>query len=257
MFYVVKKHGLKKAKVFFKIDEEFKKSRNKFFMVEYYNIRDEIEDNGIILSGFKSQTLLNNIAKSDEEIIKDFTSNTRNEVRRARREGASSKFYFSKVESYDFLKILIEEIDIKLTEMYTRKGIAYSSIKELLLEYCEQGILGISIGTIGSKDVAFHIYVLGDSVCRLAYSVSTFREDKGESKIIAMVNRMLHYDDMKYARDLGFTIYDWGGYGQEEDVLSISKFKEGFGGEISNYEMRYVIKKNLLGILYRFYLKHR
>ena len=34
MFYVVKKHGFKKAKVFFLIDEEFIKNRKKFFVVE-------------------------------------------------------------------------------------------------------------------------------------------------------------------------------------------------------------------------------
>lgn len=255
MFYVVKKHGFKKAKVFFLIDEEFIKDRKKFFVVEYYNIRDGIDDNGITLSSLKSQTLLNNIAKTDEEIIKDFTSNTRNEVRRAKREGASSKFYFSKIDGFDCFEKLIDKVDKELKVMYARKGIEYSSIKDLLIEYCRQGILGISVGTIDSKDVAFHVYILGESVSRLAYSVSTFREDKGESKIIAMINRMLHYDDMRYLRDLGFITYDWGGYGQGEDVVSISKFKEGFGGEVSNYEIRYVVKKSILGLIYSFYLK--
>lgn len=257
MFYVLKKHGLKIAKVFFTIDKEFKKHRNEFFIVEYYGIRDTIEDNGIIISSIKSQTLLNNIAKSDDEIISSFTSNTRYKVKRAKREGATSKFYYSKTESQDLLEKLIDEIDIRLDEMYTEKGIVYSSVKSLLLEYREKGILAISVGTAGVKDVAFHVYVLGDSVCRLAYSVSTFRENNDERNKVAMVNRMLHYDDMKYARDLGFTIYDWGGYGLEKDVQSISKFKEGFGGRVSNYEIRCVIKKNLLGMLYSLYIRNR
>lgn len=248
MFYVVNKYGFKKAKVFFEVDESF--NPKKFQIIDYYNMR-KISDNGLTVSSLKLKTLISDVSRTDEEILKDFSSNTKYKVKRAIREGAISEFYFSKNENFDIFDALISEVDKNLIEMYQLKGISHASIKELLFEYYNNQILGISVASIASKRVAYHVYIMCNGMVRLAYSVSNFRNSTEKNKI-GMVNRMLHFDDMRAVRDLGFNIYDWGGAGESDDVSDITKFKKGFGGIEAPYEHRMVIKKNLIGYLYLF-----
>jgi lipid II:glycine glycyltransferase (peptidoglycan interpeptide bridge formation enzyme) len=56
-----------------------------------------------------------------------------------------------------------------------------------------------------------------------------------DRNFIGRANRFLHYQDMLYFKERGFTTYDLGGYGvdtQNYAILAINEFKDGFRGEL-------------------------
>jgi len=66
--------------------------------------------------------------------------------------------------------------------------------------------------------------------------ISMKREDLTE------MSRLLHFEDMIYFREMGFIMYDFGGYAfntSDKSLKGINNFKDSFGGELvleSNYE---------------------
>ena len=84
---------------------------------------------------------------------------------------------------------------------------------------------------IGDKLLVYHTYILDEKRVRLYQSASQFRTDESiTTKVIGFANRYLHYEDMLFFKRIGKEQYDWGGAGRTEDVESITKFKESFGG---------------------------
>lgn len=51
------------------------------------------------------------------------------------------------------------------------------------------------------------------------------------ARTVSIANRYLHKADMMYFKEMGKTVYDWGGAGLREEVKNITEFKESFGGE--------------------------
>ena len=47
---------------------------------------------------------------------------------------------------------------------------------------------------------------------------------------LGMANRLLHKDELLAFKNAGKLVYDWGGAGTTEDVISITEFKKSFGG---------------------------
>jgi Pyruvate/2-oxoacid:ferredoxin oxidoreductase gamma subunit len=69
---------------------------------------------------------------------------------------------------------------------------------------------------------------------------------------IGRANRFLHFQDMIYFKELGFKIYDLGGYKLNTtrvDLLNVNKFKDGFRGELveqSHYETYSLVLMKLI-----------
>lgn len=116
------------------------------------------------------------------------------------------------------------------------KGLAPIGIG--LLEYGENLVItkAVSEGEI----LVMHAYLLDRSEgrVRLLYSASLYRKEQmGGTKRswIGRANRLLHFEDMKTFKAMGFSIYDMGGYafGTADDSLQrINLFKDGFGGQM-------------------------
>lgn len=87
------------------------------------------------------------------------------------------------------------------------------------------------------QDIVMHAYIRDNALqrVRLLHSASLFRnENDTQLKAVAgRANRLLHFDDICFFKQLGFKIYDLGGYAHETkdtELLKINKFKDSFGG---------------------------
>lgn len=202
-------------------------------------------------------TLVNDLTKEPEDIKNGFAKNCKYEVNRAQREGVSYRILSGE-------DITDEEID-KFLEFFKTfwesKDIPFTDENELRRDfraYRDNGVLVFSIGVVGGEDAIYHTYVHDEKRARLWHSASLYRllgDESGDSrKIIGMGNRYLHYEDMLYFKEKGLTEYDWGGAGKGEDVISITKFKEAFGGSPeTNYEFEEV--HGMVAHLFKFILK--
>ncbi|OQC00516.1 MAG: hypothetical protein BWX78_01109 [Firmicutes bacterium ADurb.Bin099] len=201
-------------------------------LVGYYDMLEPVElsDKQIVVSKRDAFTLRNDLRLSEDELLKAFESNVRNEVRRAKRDGCECKVVSSLEKPIP--RELIGEFDAAHIEMNKQKGLPYVSLAKELMQYNEQSVLIITIAYINEVAVAYHIYLCGDGIVRLMYSVSSFRNitDSKEKAAIGRANRLLHFEDMMYFKLNGYLIYDWGGYSTDEKLAGINAFKRGFGG---------------------------
>ena len=101
--------------------------------------------------------------------------------------------------------------------------------------------------------LTMHSYIISDNTARLNQSCSLFRnlssiEDKN---LIARANRLLHWDDILYFKNLGLSLYDLGGWYNGKtntEQLLINKFKESFGGTIKR-EYSYIVPVSFFGFI--------
>ena len=201
-------------------------------LVGYYDMPEPValNDKQIVISKRDAFTLRNDLRLSEEELLKAFESNVRNEVRRAKRDGCECEVVSSLERPIPMG--LIREFDVVHIEMNKQKGLPYASLAKELMQYNEQGVLIVSMAYINGGVVAYHVYLCGDDIARLMYSVSSFRNitDSKEKTAIGRANRLLHFEDMIYFKENGYSIYDWGGYSMDETLAGINAFKRGFGG---------------------------
>ena len=87
------------------------------------------------------------------------------------------------------------------------------------------------------NDLAWHVYYQAKGRCSLLHTLLLFREhsDSTLRNCIGRANRFHHWQDMLRFKQLGVSIYDFGGwYEGNSDVerLRINNFKSGFGGVV-------------------------
>lgn len=190
----------------------------------------------------EADTLVSNLEEDEAELISHFTKNCRYEIRRAPKEGVACECRVGKQLTEED----IQKFGQFFEEFWKSKGIKARSkeqyIKEIR-EYAAQDAFAISTAKLGDKILVYHTYIVGDDFVRLYQSASQFREDESVPyQLIGMANRFLHKEDMLFFQEQGKKVYDWGGAGKGEDVASITRFKEAFGGApLKVYEWEEVI----------------
>lgn len=195
-----------------------------------YNFYESLDDwNGITIKKWQSKTFISDISVSPEEMQTKFKSKVRNEIRRAIKEGITTKlFYAAELQRTD----IIAKMDKAYMAMYQDKGQKAKGIAPRLCGIVKAGSLAVSVAYLPDGTIAaYHSYVIGDGIARLLHSVSVFREEPEKRKMIGWANRLLHFEDMCALRGGGAEIYDWGGLSREDKMQNITRFKEEFGGE--------------------------
>ena len=177
-------------------------------------------------------TLNTDLRNSDDELLKICESNCRNEIRRAKREGVVTEYYYGEKIS----KKLLTEYAQFYKEFHEGKGLGKIDIDSLVhnLElYARENGLLISRAILFDTPSVYHIYKVHGENARLYHSCSLFREadNKDIRKKIGMANRMLHYDDLIWMKNKGYLKCDWGGAGRSSEVENIYRFKKSFGGD--------------------------
>lgn len=206
-------------------------NKNKFFFEELY-------------------TLLINMKLEEKELLSNFRKNTRYEINRALNK---DKIKCSTLLEYGNNNISKINEYIKYYNSFAKsKNRSSINIKELEnFIICRN--LCIRYAFIDTTIITMHAYVISDSIARLHQSCSLFRnEDNTETRnMIARGNRLLHWDDIIYFKNLGLNIYDLGGwYGGSinKEQLLINNFKESFGG-YKKKEYSYIVPVTFFGYI--------
>lgn len=157
-----------------------------------------------------------------EELLGRMKSNTRNEIRRAVREGCS----FSVVTDYgEFIPFY--------NDFCKNKGFADHVSVARLRKFPK---LLITKSMKDGKILAMHATQLDpeNNIAILILSGSQRLDDNADRKLIGWGNRYLHYKDLEWLKNHGYNRYDWSGVCLDPDDsrYSIGQFKLSFGGDI-------------------------
>lgn len=202
---------------------------------------ERVKENGIIRyreakepffdKSQKVRTLLTDLMPKEEDIVGKFTKNCRYEIRRAPREGVTVSHYLGQEITAQVCDDFLQYYDA----FWRSKGVTDTDIfkqRHEIMKYAKSGCFAITEAKIGEVTVVYHTYVVGDDIVRLYQSASHFRvEEQIAQSVVGMANRYLHKEDLLWFKGLGKISYDWGGAGEREEVASITRFKEAFGGE--------------------------
>jgi len=179
-------------------------------------------------------TLQNDLTEAEEEIKQHFSKNCRYYVNRATREDVSIEIY----KDQDITDGMIDSFCDFFEAFWETKGSTLENkhkLKKELCTYRNAHALSIAYALVNGERAVYHILVKDEKTVRLLHSASLYRLQKDEEKdarnLIGMANRLLHFEEMKYFKNNGLEIYDWGGAGHEEEVIHITEFKKSFGGK--------------------------
>lgn len=224
-----KKHGIHFYTVWF-AKEPFSKNG----MVAYYEYMGEKPE----ASHVEFETLITDLTESEEEIKQHFSKSCKYKVNRASREDVVVQILESETvtekEIADFCNFFVAFWESKGTTLSEKE-----KLRQDLHAYWKSGALTIGYALVNGEKAIYHIHIGDDNTARLLHSASLYRlqkDDEGNTKnLIGMANRLLHYEEMKFFKNMGKTRYDWGGAGHTEEVLNITEFKESFGGTPATY----------------------
>ena len=156
-------------------------------------------------------------------VLASMKSNTRNEIRRAEREGCE----FSTVDDMDeFIRFHNDFCASKnLPDYVNRSRLAKYGNRLLLTKVVHKGIV-----------LAMHANII-DPVSKLALLILSSSQRLAEGvdrKMIGWGNRFLHFKELEYLKERGYETYDWSGVclDPNDPRYSIGQFKLGFGGKI-------------------------
>ena len=175
----------------------------------------------------KKYTLYTNLNENSDYIFKLFTSNLRNEIRKVDKLD-NCLVELNSIEKNEFIEFYNIFADSKNLPLLTNRR----------LEKYGDNLFYIS-AKLDDELTNIQVYVTDyeNKIIRLLYSVSTIHglDDKTTRNRIGWINKVLHWNAMVYFKDKGFEIFDWGGYGNDEnnqELAGIDKFKKSFGGEV-------------------------
>jgi len=177
-------------------------------------------------------TLINTLNVSDIDLLKSFSKNTTYEIMRSIRDN---------LIEIDTDATMSEFVPLYNEFATSRNWKNFRVRDEMLNNY------RITICKLNNKPIISHLYFLDYNSMRVCLESSVSIPDNinnGVSKsFIGRSNRHLHYADMLCFKNMGFELYDFGGFDNnntmDEKKTGINKFKSGFNGTLV-YESNYV-----------------
>lgn len=155
-------------------------------------------------------------------ILSNMKSNTRNEVRRAEREGCYCEFNENVSEFIPFYNNFAKE-----------KGLDDTLTSQSLTQYGN-----ICIGVAKHDDVILSMHATAFDMekkkAMLLYSCSPRLADSVDKKMIGWGNRYLHFKEFEHFKQIGMAEYDWNGVcldPEQVEKYNIGLFKQAFGGQ--------------------------
>ncbi len=179
------------------------------------------------IAGFRREpfsTLVVQLDADEEGLLAACKRNTRYEVQRAAREGAIAAAETDWSRFVKFYNVFAE-----------RKGlVALDGARPAYKE-----VITVRKVTHGGVELVMHSYLVDRGIgrARLLHSASLLHglTESAARATVGRANRFLHYEDMLYFKRLGLQTYDFGGYAHDAiggDLVTINRFKQGFGGRL-------------------------
>ena len=214
-----------------------------FDFVSLRQCKKEIEENinpkGWVKIDFT--TLHNNLLEDADVLFSKIAKNTKYKINRAMKEGVET----GKASLEEFLPFFNDFAPTRNLKKLTRNNL--KAYKDAL----------IITKTFQNETVfAMHAYVVDkeEGRARLLYSATVNRDTSSiDLNMVGRANRLLHWKDMLMFKDLGLSIYDWGGIAgdpEAKETAGIDSFKMAYRGipvEEPHYEhKKLIILKRLL-----------
>lgn len=220
------------------------------------NDTEDLSNNSSSCFSEKQYTLENDLTLSEEDICLLFRKTYRNEMRRAEKDAATVDFFD---RNSDNINQLINSFEETYNSMFDSKNMSNRFNRAIVEAGIKAGQLLISVCESNDKRLkVFHAYLYDKKRTVLMYSASPLWEDgdKDAANQIGRMNKYLHWMDMKYFKNKGCEVYEWGGINDVESPNGIAKFKMGFGGDVRTY-YNYTVARSLLGRLYVYLVKRK
>lgn len=203
-------------------------------------------------------TLINDLLSTEEELLTNVKKNCKYEIRRAEKEGAETRIY---IDKHEFISNgIIDKFKKVYNEMFKAKGLEYYFNEALTLAGIESGQLIVTTNALSDDPncVVYHAYLVDGTSAVLMYSASPLWEDgdKEKANAIGRLNKHLHWKDMLWFKENGYSRYEWGGISNPDEPNGIDRFKLEFGGDVVCYA-NYLIPCSLLGRVYVNLVKKR
>jgi len=171
-------------------------------------------------------TLHIDLKQDEDDIFKQFHSNTRNEIRKNLKSDEVAFYYKENLTEKDIVKFM-DELNSFMGQKEHSIDLGYQLKqakdfnKNILLTYVEKD----------SIVLASHLYLYDENRARYKSGVSHRMDDNIDAKVVGRSNRSLHWFDIKLFKEKNITIYDLGGLAhntEDKAKLNINKFKERF-----------------------------
>lgn len=181
-------------------------------------------------------TQIIDLTKSEDEIFKEIHENDRNKINK----GIKNKWFTVKINerpSFEDVKAFEEFFNI----FAEKKGIKHCSIGRINSLIRGNSLIISTILDYNRETLCYHVHVVDGERARLLYSTSKyiFNTDSKNRNRVGIANRLLHWYEIKYFKNKGMSIYDFGGISTDKDdthMMNINRFKQSFGGkEIIEY----------------------
>lgn len=165
---------------------------------------------------------ISDLTLSIEELLNQMKSNTKNEIRRAVKEGID---FTANVDFEEFVPFY--------NSFCESKGLDDIVTIPRLLKYDKTIITKTSIN---GQPLAMHATVVSkeQKLAFLLFSCSQRFDSGVDKKMIGWANRYLHYKDFEFLKSIGVETYDWSGVciDPNDPRYSIGQFKMSFGGKL-------------------------
>ena len=179
----------------------------------------------------KQNTLYTDLTRNEDELLSEIRKNYRYEIRRSIKDNETEIEIYSPADLRKNDDIVREFREFH-HEMYRAKGIDVTLTNLEVYPFIDADALWITRAVKDGETLAVHTYLdLGDTA-RLYHSCSLFRDRKEEAALIGRSNKRLHWEDMLYFKNKGFTTYDWGGISSFDNPNGIDTFKLSFSGDV-------------------------
>ena len=193
-----------------------------FFPVVYFSFAGDVAKVPWYYKKARGVSAQSDLTKTIDDIMAGIKSNTRNEIRRAEKEGCVFEFVDAIEEFVPFYNAFCDSKGLNDYTSYAR----LKKYKHLLLTKV----------THNGQTLAMHANIL-DPVGRIGVLIMSCsqRLDAGvDKKLIGWGNRYLHFKELEYLKQEGYEVYDWSGVVTDPSspLYSIGQFKLAFGGKV-------------------------
>lgn len=190
----------------------------------YFGYRGDSEKIPFYYHVTKGQTAVTDLTLTLDELLALMKSNTRNEIRRAIKEGCTFEAGHDYEAFIPYYNAFCESKGLG-DRVYMDRLTRYKGDNELLITKA------LHEGTV----LAMHATVVNRKH-KLAYLILSCSQRLGagaDAKLIGWGNRYLHYKDFEKLKELGIEEYDWSGICTDphDERYSIGQFKLSFGGK--------------------------
>lgn len=201
---------------------------------------------GAYCSPFVTLTL--DLSQDAEALLQGLNRDTKYKVRRA-----EGKDQVTCVQESAADEGLCRTFASFYNEFALGKGIGPLSETELTARV-RAGALRFSRAVYREQTVVWHVHAATSERATLLHSASHFRalDDSDTRAAIGRANRLLHWKDILACKAEGLAVYDFGGWysgTDDEALLKINQFKEGFGG-IRTQQLNAALPLSWRGTLY-------